>query len=63
MCEFARRSVPTFGTSLTSAGAPLQLSAGTLDLVKFYFDNQIRVTAPRSFSEALDLRENPRVAA
>jgi len=57
MCEFARRSVPTFGTSLTPAGAPLQLSAGTLDLVKFYFDNQVRVTAPRSFSEALDLRE------
>jgi hypothetical protein len=63
MCEFARRGVPTFGASRTPAGDPLQLTAGALDLVKFYFDNQVMVTAPRSFSEALDFRGNQRVPA
>ena len=62
MCEFTRRGAATFGTSLTPDGHPLHLSAGALDLVQFYFDNQVRVTAPRSFSEAMDIRDNPRVA-
>jgi len=63
MCELARRSIPTFGASVTPTGGKLQHSAGTLDLIKFYFANQIRVTAPRSFSEALECRENQRVSA
>lgn len=61
MCEFARRRTPTFGSSLSPTGEPLQMTAGAVDLVKFYFDNQVRVAAPRSFSEGVDLRENQRV--
>jgi len=41
MCEFARRGTQTFGTSLTPAGDPLQMTAGASDLVQFYFDNQV----------------------
>ena len=65
--ELTRRGIPTYSQALPAiiGSPPPQGQAKTDDLaiVKFYFDNQIEVPSPGSFSEALDLRSNPRMEA
>jgi hypothetical protein len=65
--ELTRRGIPTYGQALpTIIGSPPaqgEARADDLAIVKFYFENQIVVPSPGSFSEALDLRGNPRIEA
>jgi hypothetical protein len=63
--EFARRHIPTY-TNVPSGrlGAPsgaARPEADDLTVAKFYFQNQVQVPSPETFSAARDLRENARI--
>jgi hypothetical protein len=63
--ELTRRGIPTYSQALPAViGSPAakgEAKPENLAIVKFYFENQVEVPSPASFSEALDLRANPRI--
>jgi len=65
--ELARRGIPTYGQIfpdvIGSATQEGNTEPAELAIVKFYFENQMEVPSPATFSEALDLRVNPRIEA
>jgi hypothetical protein len=65
--ELTRRGIPTYSQVLPAVigSPPVEGEAGAdgLAIVKFYFENQVEVPSPVSFSEAIDLRGNPRIEA
>lgn len=65
--ELARRGIPTYSQILPDVIGSAAKEGGTepadLAIVTFYFENQIEVPSPATFSEALDLRANPRIEA
>ena len=67
--ELARRGIPTYAFILPQSqnlGAPADPVAppGHEVLVaKFYFENQVQVPSPSTFTEAIRLRENDRIQA
>jgi hypothetical protein len=66
--EFAERGIPTYShvSSAHLGAAPVGAAAARktdLAIARFYFQNQLRVPSPASFSEALDLRDDQRIEA
>jgi hypothetical protein len=65
--ELTRRGIPTYSQVLPvvigSPAAEGEAGADDLAIVKFYFENQVEVPSPASFSDALDLRGDPRIEA
>lgn len=65
--ELTRRGIPTYSQVfpgvIGSAAKAGNAEPADLAIVKFYFENQIEVPSPATFSEALDLRDSPRIEA
>ncbi|MGV1759730.1 hypothetical protein ACQZ6F_25665 [Rhizobium sp. A22-96] len=65
--ELTRRGIPTYSQILPDIIGSEAKAGNTepadLAIVKLYFENQIEVPSPATFSEALNLRENPRIEA
>lgn len=65
--ELTRRGIPTYSQILPdiigSSTRQDEAEPADLAIVKFYFENQIEVPSPGTFSEALDLRDSPRIEA
>jgi hypothetical protein len=66
--ELASLGIPTYAyapktVSDMPATSNDETSELRLTVAKFYFQNQVAVPAPSSFSDALNLRENPRIEA
>jgi hypothetical protein len=67
--ELARRGIPTYAhappplDSLGPTPAPSAPQVDDLVVAKFYFDSQVQVPSPESFTEAVKLREHERIQA
>ena len=67
--QFAAHNIPTFShidikgapPKTTEADRVFEDSDAALRVIRIYFKDQIRVPAPDTFSQALDLRENARI--
>jgi hypothetical protein len=67
--ELARRGVPTYAHAppppqyIGPPPVPLDTQSDSLGVAKFYFENQVQVPSPPSFSEAVKLRDHKRIQA
>jgi hypothetical protein len=63
--ELARRGIATYSRVPTAIGEVSAKPPGNpkadLTVAKFYFANQVRVLSPETFSQAADIRDNPRI--